>query len=65
MQLHHGMHHTLLRFGPVTLTVIWSLWWLRVPVSWWQADRVGGTLLVRLGSVVLVVWSPREGRTHV
>lgn len=59
VQLSRGTRHLALGAGPLTVVVVFSLWWLRRP--WWLS-RAGGTLLARLGPVELIWWSGRRPR---
>ena len=49
MQIYHRMRHTAFRLGRLSIWVVWSNWWLRYRLPWVAHDRVGGTVVVRLG----------------
>jgi hypothetical protein len=56
--LYHGMGHTSLAVGRVTVLVLWSLWWRRHPVRPWGLSVVSGAGALRLGPFWLV-WRAR------
>jgi hypothetical protein len=57
--LHHGQRHTSLCVGPLRVHVLWSLWWLRCRLPWWEWKQAGGTWLVRWGPLWASWWRGR------
>jgi hypothetical protein len=55
------MRHLGLRFGPLTVVVVFSRFWLCRGFPFAHAALAGGASVARLGPVVLTWWSPRKG----